>query len=213
MRSLFFSLLSHPTALSCIATVHDAIHIRAVHQLLQNAKLLFGGRRHQILPLLRQNGQICDTPLDVFGIVDVGRCQFHQVPHAPAHQIAVAFKVAVLTAGGTKNFGIGHGDGRFFRHDQFCDKNPSNLFRIAICTAANAALKSDGFGARFVRGFVLVRHIGRNLKIALVLGVVCIRVKGFFCGSAASALLWLFRYGNRRGQFLVGPWHHAPLQH
>ena len=135
----FFFLLSHPTALPCIATVHNALHIRAVHQLLQDAKLLFGGRRHQILPLLRQNGQICDTPLDVFGIVDVGRCQFHQVPHAPAHQIAVAFKVAVLTAGGTKNFGIGHGDGRFFRHDQFCDKNPSNLFRIAICTAANAA--------------------------------------------------------------------------
>ena len=209
----FFFLLSHPTALPCIRSADHTVHIRAVHELLQDAKLFFGGRRNQILPPFRQNGQICDTPLDVFGIVDVGRCQFHQVPHAPAHQIAVAFKVAVLTAGGTKNFGIGHGDGRFFRHDQFCDKNPSNLFRIAICTAANAALKSDGFGARFVRGFVLVRHIGRNLKIALVLGVVCIRVKGFFCGSAASALLWLFRYGNRRGQFLVGPWHHAPLQH
>ena len=38
---------------SGIATVHNALHIRAVHQLLQNAKLLFGGRRHQILPLLR----------------------------------------------------------------------------------------------------------------------------------------------------------------
>ncbi len=57
---------------------------------------------------------------------------------------------------------------------------PSNLFRIAICTAANAALKSDGFGVLLVRGFALIRHIGRNLKIALVLGVVCIGVKGFF---------------------------------
>ena len=159
---------------------------------MQDAKLLFGAGRHQILPLLRQDGQICDAPLDVFGIVDIGWCQLHQVPHAPADEITVAFKVAVLTAGGTKNFGIGHGDGRFFRHDQFCDKNPSNLFRIAICTAANAALKSDGFGARFVRGFVLVRHIGRNLKIALVLGVVCIRVKGFFCGRMGkSAMLHL----------------------
>ncbi len=123
----------------CVATVHDAIHIRAVHQLLQDAELLFGAGRHQILPPFRQDGQICDTPLDVFGIVDVGRCQFHQVPHAPAHQIAVAFKVAVLTAGGTEDFGVGHGNGRFFRHDQFCDKNPSNLFWIAICKAANAA--------------------------------------------------------------------------
>ena len=132
--------------------------------------------------------------------------------HAPADEIAVALKVAVLTVGGTKNFGIGHGDGRFFRHDQFCDKNPSNLFRIAICTAANAALKSDGFGARFVRGFVLVRHIGGDLKIALVFGVVCIGVKGFFCGSAASARLWLSRCGGRQDRFWVGSWHHVPLQ-
>ena len=110
-----------------------------MHELLQDAKLLFGAGRHQILPPFRQDGQICDAPLDVLGIVDVGRCQFHQVPHAPAYQIAVALKVAVLTAGGTEDFGIGHGYGRFLRHDQFCDKNPSNLFRIAICKAANAA--------------------------------------------------------------------------
>ena len=135
----FFFLLSHLTALPCIRSADHVLHIRAVHQFLQDAKLLFGGRRHQILPLLRQNGQICDTPLDVFGIVDVGRCQFHQVPHAPAHQIAVAFKEAVLTAGGTEDFGVGHGNRRLFRHNQFCDKNPSNLFWIAICKAANAA--------------------------------------------------------------------------
>ena len=54
----FFFLLSHPTALPCIATIHDALHIWAVHQLLQDAELLFGGRRHQILPLLRQDGQV-----------------------------------------------------------------------------------------------------------------------------------------------------------
>ena len=213
MRSLFRFLLNHLSALSCIRSADHAVHIRAVHKFLQDAKLLFGGRRHQILPLLRQDGQVCDAPLDILGIVHIGRSQFHQMTNAPAYQIAVALKVAILTAGCTEYFGIGHCDGWFFRHDQFCDKNPSNLFWIAICKAANAALKSDGFGARFVRGFVLVRHIGRNLKIALVLGVVCIRVKGFFCGSAASALLGLFRYGNRRGQFLVGSWHRAPLQH
>jgi len=82
-----------------------------------------------------------DAPLDVLGIVDIGWSQFYQVPHAPAYQIAVALKVAVLTAGGTEDFCIGHGYRRFFRHDQFCDKNPSNLFRIAICTAAKRRLK------------------------------------------------------------------------
>ena len=113
----FFFLLSHPTALPCIATVHNALDIRAVHQFLQDAKLLFGGRRHQILPLLRQNGQICDTPLDVFGIVDIGRCQFHQMTNAPADEIAVALKVAVFAAGGAKDFCIGHSDRWLFCHD------------------------------------------------------------------------------------------------
>ena len=135
----FSFLLSHPTALSCIAAVHNAIYVRAVHQVFQDTKLLFGGRRHQILPLLRQDGQICDIPLDVLGIVDIGRSKFHQMTNAPAYQIAVALKVAVLPVGGTEDFGVGHGNGRFFRHDQFCDKNPSNLFWIAICKAANAA--------------------------------------------------------------------------
>ena len=102
---------------SGIATVHDAIHIRAVHQLLQDAKLLFGGRRHQILPLLRQDGQVCDAPLDILGIVDIGRSKFHQMTNAPAYQIAVPFKVAVFAAGCAKDFCIGHSNGWLFRHD------------------------------------------------------------------------------------------------
>ena len=99
------------------ATVHDAIHIRAVHEFFQDAELLFGGRRHQILPLLRQDGQVCDAPLDVFGIINIGRCQFHQMTNAPADEIAVALKVAVLPVGRTENFCIGHSDGWLFRHD------------------------------------------------------------------------------------------------
>ena len=56
----------------CVRCTDDTVHIRAVHQLLQDAKLLFGAGRHQILPLLRQDGQVCDAPLDVLGVVDVG---------------------------------------------------------------------------------------------------------------------------------------------
>ena len=35
----FSFLLSHPTALSCIATVHNAVYVRAVHQFLQDTQL------------------------------------------------------------------------------------------------------------------------------------------------------------------------------
>ena len=124
----FFFFLSHLSALSCIRSADHAVHIWAVHQLLQDAKLLFSAGRHQILPLLRQDRQIGDAQLDVFGIVDIGRCQFHQVPYAPAYQITVALKVAILTVGGTEDFSVSHSNGRLFRHDQFSDNNPSNLF-------------------------------------------------------------------------------------
>ena len=61
--------------------------------------------------------------------------------NAPADEIAVALKVAVLPVGGTEDFGVGHGNRGLFCYDQFCDKNPSNLFRIAICRAAKRRLK------------------------------------------------------------------------
>ena len=80
-----------------------------MHEFLQDAKLLFGGRRHQILPLLRQNGQICDAPLDVSGIVDIWWCQLHQMPYAPAYQIAIALPITILPIGRTEDFSIGHG--------------------------------------------------------------------------------------------------------
>ena len=102
-----------PSATS-IRCTDNAIHIWAAHQLLQDTKLLFGGRRHQILPPFRQDGQICDAPLDVFGIVDIGRSKLHQMTHAPAYQITVALKVAVLTVGGTEDFGVGHGNRGLF---------------------------------------------------------------------------------------------------
>ena len=44
---LFF-LFSHLTALPCITAIDDDIHVGAVHQVFQDAKLLFGTSRHQI---------------------------------------------------------------------------------------------------------------------------------------------------------------------
>ena len=87
---------------------------------------------------------------------------------------------------------------------------PSNLFSFGYVRRQNAALKSDGFGILLAGLLRLILH--RDFKVALVLSVVCIRVKGFFCGSVASALLWLFRCGDRRGWIWVRSWHHAPLQ-
>ena len=136
--SFFFSL-SHLSALSCVCCADDALHVRTVHELFQDTELLFGAGRHKVLPFLRQDGQVGNVPLHILLSVGTGRSQFYQMANTPAYQIAVALQIAVLTVGGTEDFGVGHGNRRFFRHDQFCDKNPSNLFWIAICKAANAA--------------------------------------------------------------------------
>ena len=48
-------------------------------------------------------------------------------------------------------------------------------------------MKSDGFGIFLAGFFRFILH--RNLKIALVLGVVCIGVKGFFFGLLFLLLL------------------------
>ena len=77
---------------------------------MQDTKLFFGGRRHQILPLLRQDGQICNAPLGVLGIVDIGWGKLHQMTNTPADKIAVALKVAVLPVGRTENFCISSTD-------------------------------------------------------------------------------------------------------
>lgn len=102
----------------CVRSADHAVHIRAVHQFLQDAKLLFGGRRHQILPLLRQDGQVCDAPLDVLGIVDIGWCKLHQVPHAPADEVMVALQVAIPTFADAQGLGNGLGYRGLFSYNQ-----------------------------------------------------------------------------------------------
>ena len=59
--------------------------------------------------------------------------------------------------------------------------------RFLVCKAANAAIKL--FFCVILLAGVLRLILGRNLKIALVFGVVCIGVKGFFFGFFLLHLL------------------------
>ena len=81
---------------SGITTVHHGINVCPVHEFFQNRKLLFGAGRHKVLPLLRQDGQVRDAPLHILLPIGTGRRKFHQMPHAPAYDIAAALKVAIL---------------------------------------------------------------------------------------------------------------------
>ena len=75
----FFFLLSHPTALSCIRRADNAFNVWAVHQVLQDAELLLCGCRHKVLPLLRQDRQVSNAPLDIPLTVGIRRRKFHQI--------------------------------------------------------------------------------------------------------------------------------------
>ena len=59
-------------------------------------------------------GVIVHGLFEVDGVQDIGRSKLHQMTHAPAYQITVALKVAVLTVGGTEDFGVGHGNRGLF---------------------------------------------------------------------------------------------------
>ena len=93
------------------------VNIRAVHQLLQNLKLLFCAYGNLILPLLGENGQILFPP---FFIVSVGGWlrQLHQMTDAPADEIPISFQVSVIALAGTKHTGDRLGNRWFFRNDQ-----------------------------------------------------------------------------------------------
>ena len=41
--------------------------------------------------------------LFIFGIVDIGRSQFYQMPDAPADEITVALPITILSIGRTEN--------------------------------------------------------------------------------------------------------------
>ena len=88
-----------------IRCTDQAVHIGSRHELFEDSKLLSGAGGHLILPLLWKNGKVGILPLSITLIVAFRGTQFHQMPHAPADQIAVALQIAIFTLGSAQDFG------------------------------------------------------------------------------------------------------------
>ena len=86
---------------SGITGIYHLRHIRGVHQLFENIKLLFLILSHHHLPMLRQNRQVIISPLGILGVIAVCICKTGQMAHAPADTPAVALQIPVLTGGCT----------------------------------------------------------------------------------------------------------------
>ena len=93
------------TLASGIAGIYHFRHIRGIHQLFENIKLLFLILSHYHLPMLRQDRQVIISPLGILGVIAVCIRKTGQVAHAPADTPAVALQIPVLTDGCTDHRG------------------------------------------------------------------------------------------------------------
>ena len=73
-----------------ICCTHKARNIFSGHELFQNPKLFFRTGRNIILPVYREDRQVCISPFAVFRIIGFRLCKFHQMPHTPADHISVS---------------------------------------------------------------------------------------------------------------------------
>ena len=86
------------TLASGITGIYYLRHIRGVHQLFENIKLLFLILSHYHLPMLRQNRQVIISPLGILGVIAVCIRKTGQVAHAPADTPAVTLQIPILTS-------------------------------------------------------------------------------------------------------------------
>ena len=104
---------------SGITGIYHLRHIRGIHQLFENIKLLFLILSHHHLPMLRQNRQVIISPLGVLGVIAVCIRKTGQMAHAPADTPAVAFQIPVLTGSCTDHRRQTLGNRWFFSNHQF----------------------------------------------------------------------------------------------
>ena len=98
-RQLIDAAEDQLTLASGIAGIYHLRHIRGVHQLFQNIKLLFLILSHYHLPMFRQDRQVIISPLGILGVIAVCICKTGQMTYAPADTPAVALQIPVLTDG------------------------------------------------------------------------------------------------------------------
>ena len=86
------------TLASGIAGIYHLRHIRGIHQLFENIKLLFLILSHYHLPMFRQDRQIIISPLGILGVIAVCICKTGQMAYAPADTPTVTLQIPVLTS-------------------------------------------------------------------------------------------------------------------
>ena len=97
-----------------VGGAHKAGHVGALHQGAQNVKLLLFLVGDDVLPRFREDGQILIAPFLETLVIPASVSKGHQMPDAPAHQIAVSLQIPVVFLRGPDHARNTAGDTRFF---------------------------------------------------------------------------------------------------
>ena len=112
---------------SGITGIYYLRHIRGIHQLFENIKLLFLILSHYHLPMLRQDRQVIISPLGILGVIAVCICKASQMAHAPADTPTVTLQIPVLTSSCTDYRSQTLCNRWFFSNHQFHNLQPPIL--------------------------------------------------------------------------------------
>ena len=100
---------------ACIGCTDQTLYILPQHELFQDSKLLFRTGGHLILPIFRQNRKVIIPPLGILLIIGFRLGKFHQMPHTPADNVAIALHITIPALICSDHFREAHGYRGLFR--------------------------------------------------------------------------------------------------
>ena len=123
-----------------IGGAHKAGHVGTFHQRAQNVKLLLFLVGDDVLPRFREDGQILIAPFLETLVIAASVGKGHQMPDAPAHQIAVSLQIPVVFLRGPDHARNAAGDTRFFCNYQLITHSSSSC---SFSTSGASSSKSS----------------------------------------------------------------------
>ena len=147
-----------------VSGANQAGHVGALHQGAQNVKLLFFLVGDDVLPRFREDGQILIAPFLETFVIPVRIGKGHQMPDAPAHQIAVSLQISVVFLRGPDHARNAAGDTRFFCNYQLITHSSSSC-SVSVSGASSSKSSSSPKSYSSKSSLPLVSALGfLNLK-------------------------------------------------
>ena len=132
-----------------VGGAHKAGHVGALHQGAQNIKLLLFLVGDDVLPRFREDGQILIAPFLETLVIPASVGKGHQMPDAPAHQIAVSLQISVVLLRGPDHARNTAGDTRFFCNYQLITHSSSSCsFSVSGASSSKSSSSPKSYSSK-----------------------------------------------------------------